>query len=122
MLSEWENIINLKIATDKPIENKVIGKPRCRWEDNIRIELKSINVRNLTDLSQNRDYWRALVNAALNLWIPIVHGVSCYNLSERIYSSGWDNLRYKTLVWTFLSIGHSVDTLKSPEINSSDNS
>ena len=39
------------------------------WEDNIRIDLKEIgiNKRNWVDSAQDVDYWRALVNAALNL-------------------------------------------------------
>ena len=42
---------------------------RSRWEDNIRMDPKEIGIetRNLVDLTQDRDYWRALVNAALNL-------------------------------------------------------
>ena len=49
-----------------------IGKPRRRWEDNIRIDLKEIGIiaRNWVDSTQDRDYWRALVNAALDLRIP----------------------------------------------------
>ena len=44
----------------------------CRWDDNIRMDLKEIgiNMRNWVDLAQDRDYQRALVNAALNLQIP----------------------------------------------------
>ena len=40
-----------------------------RWEDNIKMDLKEIgvNVRNWIDSVQDRDYWRALVNATLNL-------------------------------------------------------
>ena len=43
-----------------------------RWEDNIRVDLQEIgiNTRNWVDLAQDRDYWRALVNAALRLWLP----------------------------------------------------
>ena len=43
-----------------------------KWEDNIRMDLKEIgiNKRNWVDLSQDRDYWRALVNVALNFWVP----------------------------------------------------
>ena len=46
--------------------------PRRRWEDNIRVHLKEIGVnrRNWVDSDQDRDYWRALVNVALNLRAP----------------------------------------------------
>ena len=45
---------------------------RRRWEDNIRIDLKGmgVNTRNWADSAQDRSYWRALVNAALNLLVP----------------------------------------------------
>jgi hypothetical protein len=56
----------------KPTGKRPLGRLRHRWEDNIRMNLKeiSINKRNWVDLAQNRDYWRALVNVALNLQIP----------------------------------------------------
>ena len=59
-----------KILTDKP--TGLLGRPRHRWEDNIRMDLKEIgiNQRNWVDSAQHRDYWRALVNAGLNLRIP----------------------------------------------------
>ena len=46
--------------------------PRRRWEDNIRMDLREIgiNTKNRVDSAHDRDYWRALVNAALNLPIP----------------------------------------------------
>ena len=49
-----------------------LGRPRRRWEDNIRMYLKKIGIkaRNWVDSTQDRDYWRTLVNAALNLGVP----------------------------------------------------
>ena len=60
-----------KIRTGTPAGNKPLGRPRRRWEDNIRMDLKEIgiNTRNWVDTAEYRDYWRALVNAALNLRI-----------------------------------------------------
>ena len=47
--------------------------PRRRWEDNIRVDLEEIGINAgnwVDDSTQDRDYWRALVNAALKLWVP----------------------------------------------------
>ena len=51
---------------------KPTGRPRRRWEDNIRMDLKEIdiNTRNWLGSAQDMDYWRTLVNAALNLRVP----------------------------------------------------
>ena len=61
-----------KILTGTPTGKRPLGRPRHRWEVNIRMDLKEIviNTRNWVDSAQDRDYWRALVNVALNLWIP----------------------------------------------------
>ena len=61
-----------KILTGKPTGKRPLGRPRRRWEDNIRINLEEIgiNAGNSVDSAQGRDYWRALVNAALNLRVP----------------------------------------------------
>ena len=58
-----------KILTGKRKEKRPLGRPRRRWEDNIRMDLKEIciNVGNWVDSAQDRNYWRALVNATLNL-------------------------------------------------------
>ena len=59
-----------KILTPKG--KRPLGTPRRRWLDNIRMGLKEIitNTRNWIDSDQDKDYWRALVNAALNLRVP----------------------------------------------------
>ena len=49
-----------------------MGRPRRRWEDNIRMDLEEIGIDagNWVQSAQDRNYWKALVNAALNLWFP----------------------------------------------------
>ena len=61
-----------KILTGKPTGKGTIGRPRHRWENTIRMDLKElcINTWNWVDSTQDRDYWRALVNAALYIRIP----------------------------------------------------
>ena len=57
----------------KPIGKKSLdGRPRRRGEDTIRIKLKELfDIRgNWIDSAQDRDFWKILVNAALNLQIP----------------------------------------------------
>ena len=61
---------DLKMLT--PPGKTPLERPRHRWEDNIRMDLKEIgiNTRNWVDLAQDRDYRRALVNVTLNLRVP----------------------------------------------------
>jgi len=60
------------VSSGKPTGKGPLERPRHRWEDNIRIDLKEIdvNMRNRFDLIQDRDCWGAFVNAALNLRVP----------------------------------------------------
>ena len=57
------------ILIDSPAGKRPSERPRRRWEDNIRMDLKEIGIdtRNWVDSAQDWDYWRALVNAALYL-------------------------------------------------------
>ena len=45
---------------------------RCRWEDNIKIDLQEVGCEGMDwiELAHDRDRWRALVNAVLNLLVP----------------------------------------------------
>ena len=49
-----------------------LGRPKCRWEDNIKIDLQEVGGGggDWMELAQDRDRWRALVNAVTNLMIP----------------------------------------------------
>jgi hypothetical protein len=61
-----------KILTGKTTGMRPLGRPRRRWENNIRMDLEEIcmNAGNWVDSFQDRNYWRALVKAALNLQVP----------------------------------------------------
>jgi len=49
-----------------------LGRPKRRWENNIRRDLEEIyiNAGNWVDSAQDRNYYGAFVNAELNLWVP----------------------------------------------------
>ena len=70
-----------KLLTGKPIGKWPLGRPRRRWEDNVRMNLKEIGVNTWywIDSAQDRDYWRTLVNAALYLRVIV-----CYILEKII--------------------------------------
>ena len=61
-----------KMLTGKSTGKRPLGRPRLRWEDNIRMDLEEIymNVGNWVDSAQDRDCWRVLVNVALKLRVP----------------------------------------------------
>ena len=59
-------------STLKILTVKRLGRPRHRWEYDIRMDLKEmcVNTRDWADSALRRGYWRPLVNAALILWVP----------------------------------------------------
>ena len=48
------------------------GRPRLRWDDNIKMDLQEVGCggTDWIDVAQDRDRCRALVNAVMNLWVP----------------------------------------------------
>ena len=56
----------------KPERKGPLGRPRHRWEDNIKMDFQEVvcGVMDWIELAQDRDRWRALVNAVMNLRIP----------------------------------------------------
>ena len=61
-----------KVLLGKPEEKIPLGKPRRRWEDNIKVYLQEVCCGSVdwNDLAQDRDRWRALVTSVMNLRVP----------------------------------------------------
>jgi hypothetical protein len=61
-----------RILVGKPAEKRSLGRSRCRWEGNIKTDLKKIRRGSMDwfGMAQNRNLWRALVNMAMNLRVP----------------------------------------------------
>ena len=53
-----------------------LGRPRRRWEDNIKMNLQEVRcgVMEWIEMAQDREKWRVLVNAVTNLWGSIKYG------------------------------------------------
>jgi hypothetical protein len=68
-MGEKRNVYRLLIG--KPEGRRPLGRPRCRWIDNIKIDLLEIglSVVDWIGLAQDRYRWRALVNVVMNLWV-----------------------------------------------------
>jgi hypothetical protein len=61
-----------RILVGKPDGKRPLGRPRRRWVDNIKMDLREIgwDGRDWIELAQDRDQWRALVNTVMNLRVP----------------------------------------------------
>ena len=61
-----------RVLMGKPEGRRPLGRPRRRWVDNIRIDLQEVGCGYMDwiGLAQDRDTWRALVSAVMNLGVP----------------------------------------------------
>jgi hypothetical protein len=69
-MGETRNAYRLLVG--KPEGRRPLGRPRCRWVENIKMALLEIGWGGVDSigLAQDRDKWRALVNAVINLRVP----------------------------------------------------
>jgi hypothetical protein len=60
----------------KPEEKRPLGRPRSRWVDNIKMDLREIGWGSMDwiDLAQDRDQWSAIVNTVMNVRVPLKAG------------------------------------------------
>jgi hypothetical protein len=61
-----------RVLVGRPEGDRPLERPRRRWEDNIKIDLREIGIDgvNWIQLAQDRVHWRALVNTVMNLRVP----------------------------------------------------
>ena len=67
-----------RVLVGKPGGNRPLGRPRRRWEDNIKMDLQEVvgSCGDWTELAEDRDRWRALVSTVMNLGVPKMWGIS----------------------------------------------
>jgi hypothetical protein len=70
--TNWEKRNSFRILVGNPERKRPQGRPRRRWVDNIKMDLREIgwDGGNWIDLAQDRDQWRAPVRAVMNLRVP----------------------------------------------------
>ena len=60
-----------RVLVGKPEGKRPLGRPKRRWEDNIKMYLREVGGGgDWMELAQDRDSWLALVNTVMNLWVP----------------------------------------------------
>jgi hypothetical protein len=62
-----ERRVVYRVLVGLPERKRPLGRPRCRWEDNIKMDLQVVEYGGMDwiQLAQDRDRWRALVNAVI---------------------------------------------------------
>jgi len=60
-----------RVLFGKPEGKRPLGRPRCKWEDNIKMDLHEVGCggKDWIDLARDRDSWWVRVNAVVNLWV-----------------------------------------------------
>ena len=61
-----------RVLVGKPEGRRPLGRPRCRWADDIRMDLQEVGCGYMDwiGLAQDRGTWLTLVSAVMNLWVP----------------------------------------------------
>jgi hypothetical protein len=71
-ITNWEKMNAYRILVGMPEGKRPLGRPRRRWVNNIKMDIREIgwNGMDWSDLAKDRDRWRALVNTVMNLRVP----------------------------------------------------
>ena len=71
-----ERRVVFRVLVGKPEGKRPLGRTRRRWEDNIKMDFQEVGCGGIDwiELAQDRDRWQALVNAVMNLRVPLIAG------------------------------------------------
>ena len=67
-----------RVLVEKPVGKRTLGRPRRRWEDNIKMDLQEVGCGGMDwiDVALDRDMWRVLLNAVMNIHFHKMRGIS----------------------------------------------
>jgi len=73
-----EGSVVQRVLVGKPEGRRPLGRPRQRWEDNIKTDLQEVGggFGEWVELAQDRDRWRVLVSTVMNFRVPKMRGIS----------------------------------------------
>ena len=75
-MGQWRGVY--RVLVGKPEGKRPLGRPRHRWEDNIKMDLQEVggSCGDWMELVQDRDSWRTIVSTVMNLRVPKMRGIS----------------------------------------------
>ena len=75
-MEQWREVY--RVLVGKPEGKRPLGRPRRRWEDNIKMDLQEVGggCGDWMELAQDRDMWWVLVSTVKNLRVPKIRGIS----------------------------------------------
>jgi hypothetical protein len=73
-----------RVLVGRPEDKRPLRRPRRRWKDNIKMDLREIGIHgaNWIQLAQDRVQWRACMNTVMNLRVPYKSRILFYKLSD----------------------------------------
>ena len=79
-----------RVLVGKPEGKRPLGRPRRRWEDNIKMDLQEVggSCGDWLELAQDRDRWRALVGTARSLRVPKMRGITSSGRNQLAFQEG----------------------------------